>query len=275
MADSTSRPQKLGELLIEAGALQPAQLEAALEQQKDYGRPLGMTLVRMGILDERLLVRTLATQLKLPVVELQGKRVNPEILELVPVDLAEKYRCLPLLVNGVGDAKVLYLGMEDPADREAVGEISSQIGMRVQVVLVSPTELDECIHRHYHWVSMDYERMADRLGDTGPTLASPDPDPRMDNLSLADAASMAAEELSFVEEPGVEEPVVEEPEVAEPLEFADSEESPVAEPEPQAAASAGNEPMLRAIAQLLIEKGVFSRDELVERLQAVMSKDDA
>ena len=270
MADSTSRPHKLGELLIEAGALQPAQLEAALEQQKDYGRPLGMTLVRMGILDEHLLVRTLATQLKLPVVELQGKRVNPEILELVPVDLAEKYRCLPLLVNGVGDAKVLYLGMEDPADREAVGEISSQIGMRVQVVLVSPTELDECIHRHYHWVSMDCERMADRLGDTGPTLTSPDPDPRMDNLSLADAASMAAEELSFVEEPGVEEP-----EVAEPLEFADSEESMMAEPEPQAAASPGNDPMLRAIAQLLIEKGVFSRDELVERLQAVMSKDDA
>lgn len=274
MSESHTTPRKLGELLIKTGAIQPDQLEAALEKQKLWGRPLGITLVRMGSIDEQTLVRTLATQLKLPVVQLQGKRVNPEVLELVPVDLSEKYRCLPLLVDGVGESKVLFLGMEDPADREAVAEISHQIGMRVEVVLVAPSELDECIHRHYHWASMDFGVGA-RLGEPGSSadreLSRPGPGSsqghgsRLEGMGLADSGSVADEELSFLEMPGESDPIL----------FAASEEFAPEAPQAPAPPSTGDDAMLRAIAQLLIEKGIFSRDELVKRLQAVMSAGDA
>ena len=49
---------KLGELLVMAGAIDQTQLGAALADQRQYGRPLGITLVRMGFLDEETLVRT-------------------------------------------------------------------------------------------------------------------------------------------------------------------------------------------------------------------------
>ena len=71
----------LGELLIAAGAIERDQLEVALAEQKNWGGPLGAALVRMGMLDEHTLIRALAGQLKLPVMKLDGKRVNSEILE--------------------------------------------------------------------------------------------------------------------------------------------------------------------------------------------------
>ena len=46
---------KLGELLVQAGAIDQTQLGAALSDQQQFGGPLGMTLVRMGFLDEEAL----------------------------------------------------------------------------------------------------------------------------------------------------------------------------------------------------------------------------
>ena len=97
--------QKLGDLLVASGTIDAAQLTAALGEQKSWGRPLGMTLVRMGFVDEDTLIHALASQLKLPIVKLAGKVVNQEVLDLVPIELAEKYRCLPLLLNDEGGQK--------------------------------------------------------------------------------------------------------------------------------------------------------------------------
>ena len=55
---------KLGQLLLGAEVITEGQLAAALDEQKQTGRPLGMTLVNMGSLDEETLVRTLARQLR-------------------------------------------------------------------------------------------------------------------------------------------------------------------------------------------------------------------
>jgi type IV pilus assembly protein PilB len=229
---------KLGELLVEAGAIDDAQLKSALGEQRQWGRPLGMTLVRMGFLDEDTLIHTLANQLKLPVVKLSGKQVNAEVLERVPIDLAEKHRCIPLLVNDEGGQQVLYLGMEDPADLDALDEISFRIGEKVRPVLVMPTELDEALKRHYHWAS-----------DAG-----------------REAASRDGSEA--------------EPEVVEVSSGVEPEASPVqADSEPaedRQAKQAAVQPdaILRALTQLLVEKGVITRDELVARVRAVVREND-
>ena len=69
--------QKLGDLLVASGTIDAAQLTAALGEQKSWGRPLGMTLVRMGFVDEDTLIHALASQLKLPIVKLAGKGRQP------------------------------------------------------------------------------------------------------------------------------------------------------------------------------------------------------
>jgi type IV pilus assembly protein PilB len=229
---------KLGELLVQAGAIDEAQLKSALGEQRQWGRPLGMTLVRMGFLEEDTLVQTLASQLKMPVVKLTGKQVSPEVLERLPVELAEKHRCIPLLVNDEGGQAVLYLGMENPVDLEAIDDISFRLSEKVRPVLVAPTELEEALQRHYHWASY--------AGGAPDSPAAADGEPEV------------------VEKPSEDAPVVS-PSLAD---------SPSVEGDHAKQAAVPAEAILRALTQLLVEKGVITRNELVARVSAVMREDD-
>jgi hypothetical protein len=274
VSESKGKRIKLGQMLVAAGAIEPAQLTKALEEQKRNGGLLGMALVRLGFVDERAIVRALASQLNLPVVQLKGKQISSEVLELVPVDLVEKHRCLPLLVNEDGDARVLYLGMEDPSDPDVVAEICTLVGMNVQAVLVAPADLNDGIFRHYECAGFGTQPLQDSapLAASSPLQSSTfapgmnSIDPNADDMEPTCLDDFGPEP-SFV---GLDELGSEESEG--PLEF---EESPALAPDKPAekstGASASSDALLRAIAQLLVEKGVFTREELVKQLRA-MSK---
>jgi hypothetical protein len=91
-------------------------------------------------------------------------------------------------------------------------------------------------------------------------------DPNADDMESSDLDDFGPEP-SFV---GLDELGSDDPDG--PLEFKDSPALPADRPtEKIRGASASSDAMLRAIAQLLVEKGVFTRDELVKQLQA-MSK---
>jgi MshEN domain len=140
---------KIGELLLAAGAINKVQLGAALADQRNFGRPLGSVLVQMGYLDEETLIRTLGDQLDLPVAWLRGTWVDPEVIDLVPAKLALKHRVLPLAEVLSDTGKLLYIGMQDPHDLEALDAIRFKVGHKIQPVLVPQSELDDALKRHY------------------------------------------------------------------------------------------------------------------------------
>ncbi len=140
---------KVGEILLRAGVIDQMQLNAALGEQTRWGRRLGVTLIKLGFLEERDLVRALASQLSLPVASLEGKRIHPDILALVPASIAEEHSVIPLFTkeeNGMGQ---LFLGMEDPSNLAVLDDLSFRTGLEVRPVMVGPSELAEAIDRAY------------------------------------------------------------------------------------------------------------------------------
>lgn len=140
---------RIGEILVNAGVIDQHQLNAALGEQRRWGRPIGQTLVKMGLVEERDLVRALASQLSLPVASLDGKRIGPEVLALVPADVAEQRMVLPLFVKKAGRRTTLYLAMEDPGDLAVLDDLAFRTGFQVKPVMMSPSELCEGIDRYY------------------------------------------------------------------------------------------------------------------------------
>jgi len=148
---------KIGELLVAAGVIEPDVLEMALEKQRmQGGGRLGGILVRMGALDEELLVRTVARQLELPVAWLRGKQVKPEVLAQLPREIALRHRCLPVMIDRKGP-ETLLVAMEDPSDTTALDEVAIAAGRPVRVVLAAPSELDDALARHYPGASLQEE----------------------------------------------------------------------------------------------------------------------
>jgi len=141
---------RVGEILVQAGVIDQMQLSSALGEQSRWGRRLGVTLIKMGMVEERDLVRALAKQLNLPVASLAGKRISDEVIALVPTRVASEHGVIPLfLKKQEGRTTQLFLGMEDPSNLAVLDDLSFRTGMEIHPVMVGPSELGEAVDRYY------------------------------------------------------------------------------------------------------------------------------
>ncbi len=137
--------KRLGELLIRENVLTPADLEKAKEDQRKNGGRLSEALVRLGLVDEKDLVRTLSKQYGVPTVDLANFEVDPEVTKLVPEDLVQKYRIIP--INRVGST--LIVAVDDPSNMFALDDVKFLTGYNVEMVLAAPSAIKEAIDRYY------------------------------------------------------------------------------------------------------------------------------
>ncbi len=144
-----SQTKKLGELLIEAGLLDESHLRTALSDQTQWGRMLGITLGKLGFLAEVDLLCVLSQQFGHPFIDIDGKEIEPEVLELVPYDMSLEKRCVPLLVKPAKPRDELYLGVYDPTALGLIDDISFRTSMKVIPVLVADGHLQEAIDVNY------------------------------------------------------------------------------------------------------------------------------
>ncbi len=149
MALPKKAEQRLGELLIEAGALSPEELEQALAERARRGlsgRPLGKFLVEAGYVREKDVLQALGRQFNLAVLDLDDVEIQPELLEDVPEEICRRYGVLPLFA--VGDE--VTVAVSDPSQIEAVDLIAGFLKRPVQPVLVSETQVAQAIRSAYH-----------------------------------------------------------------------------------------------------------------------------
>ncbi len=144
-----SEKPRVGEILVQAGVIDEMQLSSALGEQSRWGRRLGLTLIKMGMVEEGHLVRALAVQLDLPVASLAGKRIADDVIALVPMRTASEHGGIPLFVKKEGRTMRLFLGMEDPSNLAVLDDLSFRTGMEIHPVLIGPSELGEAIDRYY------------------------------------------------------------------------------------------------------------------------------
>ncbi|MBI5014775.1 MAG: type IV-A pilus assembly ATPase PilB [Deltaproteobacteria bacterium] len=137
--------KKLGELLIRENYVTLADLERAKEDQRKNGGRLGESLVRLKLLREQDLVSLLSKQYGVPAMNLENFDVDSEVVKLVPVDLVQKYRLIP--VNRVGST--LIVAVEDPSNMFAVDDIKFITGYNVEVVVAASSAIKASIDKYY------------------------------------------------------------------------------------------------------------------------------
>ncbi|GGI08835.1 GspE/PulE family protein [Egicoccus halophilus] len=93
------RRLRIGEVLVEAGALTADQVAHALHRKEPDER-LGDTVVRLGMCTEADVADAVASRLNLPRVDVLVTRPTREALDQVPVELAEQFGLLPLSFDG-------------------------------------------------------------------------------------------------------------------------------------------------------------------------------
>lgn len=129
--------RKLGEFLIDDGALTPRQLQEALRSQRIFGGSLGTHLIELGLVPEDKLVAALAQIHSVPAASRQEVfGAPPEVVALLSADFAKRHRAVPFRV----DDEDLYLAMQNPADSLAIHEAAFLTGFNV-IPAVTPEKV--------------------------------------------------------------------------------------------------------------------------------------
>ncbi len=137
--------KQLGELLLEQGIINQAQLDQALTAQREKGGLIGEILLEFGFVKEADIAQSLTAQYGFPFLSLGNYEVNPEIAGLIPSNLARKYLLLP--IDKIGSN--LTLAMSNPLNMQAVDDVELLSGCSVQTFVSTSSDIKKAIDRYY------------------------------------------------------------------------------------------------------------------------------
>jgi type IV pilus assembly protein PilB len=147
-------------LLIAEGLITEAQLDDAIAEQADTGKPLGRLLIEHGIITEAELVRTLANQVGLEFIDLADRVVDPSVASLVSEGLARRYQAIPVAFE---DNRLL-VAMADPSNVFAVDDIRAMTGSEVKTVVATASQILEAID-HLYRIDGDVDAVVQAAAD--------------------------------------------------------------------------------------------------------------
>src|SRR6516165_7675004 len=126
---SSDEKRPLGKILLQRKLVSAQELETALQAQKRSGasEPLASRLVDEGTVREVDALRALSEQHGVPGIDLTQIAIVLEHLDLVPRELAETNRILPVLVRG----DRILLATADPHEKRTVDELEFVTGKKV------------------------------------------------------------------------------------------------------------------------------------------------
>ncbi|MEZ4388353.1 MAG: type IV-A pilus assembly ATPase PilB [Candidatus Krumholzibacteriia bacterium] len=136
---------KIAARLLEAAVINEAQIEQAKERQKADGGSLGLALMRIGAVEEKVYTQFLGQVYNLPVVDLDQAAISTDCIELIPADVASKFQVLPVERRG----RILTVAMANPANIFAIDDIKFITSLDVQPVVASEVAIKRAIDRYY------------------------------------------------------------------------------------------------------------------------------
>jgi type IV pilus assembly protein PilB len=221
--------KKIGDILKEAGLIDEFQLESALSHQRNWGGKLGSIIVELGFVQEPELARVLAEKLHLPYVNLFDPEIPETITSLIKPEIARKYHVIPVRREG----KTIVLAMADPMDLEAMDSIRFATGSNIKPALAMGSEIADAIKKYY-----EHEQVAHKV----PAAAA-------NKESSGKMELIRGSELNMPKGP--------ETDAASPI---------LAKEDAAQQMQADTKVRLDALITLLIEKGLVTREELVNMI---------
>ncbi len=135
----------LGEILVGEGLVSEEQLQLALsEQRKNRKLPLGQMLVEQGLITQNQIQQCIAKKLGIPFVDLNKYQIDENVLKLVPKELINKYKILPLHTY----ENKLVLAMENPMQWEPLEAVRFFTNLNIEPVIASQVDLQRAINQY-------------------------------------------------------------------------------------------------------------------------------
>jgi type IV pilus assembly protein PilB len=229
--------KKLGELLLSEGLIDEIQLSSAIGHQRNWGGKLGSTLIELGFISEDEIARALERQLRQNCLSDKDLVPEEEAMKVLSGQECLDKDVMPLRIEG----SVLVLAMSNPYDLTVIDELGFKLGKRIRAMLAVESSIKRAVKKYYFG---EVEGRTYR-----PKAPSPGGGEDMEVIHYGQRQELKPEPAATAE------PAEEPKEPKQPKKV-----------EPSA------EIVSKALAYLLIEKGIIKRDELIEKMKTLHDK---
>jgi type IV pilus assembly protein PilB len=130
---------RLGELLVRENLISVTQLRSAQDDQRKSGHRLGYSLTKLGYIQENDLTTFMSKQYGVPSINLADFEFDPEVIKLVPEDVARKHQVIPVSRTGA----TLTVAMSDPSNILAIDDLKFLTGYNIEIVVASEVAIEE------------------------------------------------------------------------------------------------------------------------------------
>lgn len=165
------------EILLSGGTITHDQLSDALRWQRSHpDEDVGSILLARGIVNEAQLLAAYAQRLDVPFVEKDLVVKRPEVLKLVPENLARRYGIMPV---DISNNKIL-VAISDPDDMSVIEDVKMSSRMDASIVLASAENIQSAIERYYRNAELFYREEQEEVQTV--SFVSDDTAKKMDEI---------------------------------------------------------------------------------------------
>ncbi len=169
---------RIGELLIEEGAVTQEELARAIADGGIRGTPLAALLEQTPHVRRADLAAFLAADFRIPQIEdLRRIEIRPDVARLIPEELARKHEMLPVAKLG----GLLCVAKSNYFNRAAIQELRNVVDIKVKVLQADEEQVRAAIDRAYKNRPGDLPPPASARAQKPPTVRrvfAPTPAPR-------------------------------------------------------------------------------------------------
>ena len=137
--------KKIGQILVEEKLLTEEQVQQALVESKNFGLPLGSTLVKLGYITIKQLKDALAAQMQINMAQEDQLASLPDAITCLSDDFVLEHKVIPLSYN----SKTLTVGMVNPKDTDTINKIIGMTGLKPAILMVTSLEYERYVEQYY------------------------------------------------------------------------------------------------------------------------------
>ncbi|MFH1420049.1 MAG: ATPase, T2SS/T4P/T4SS family [Planctomycetota bacterium] len=137
----------LGRILIKMRKVDRQQVHEALAVQKAKRGPIGQILIDLGHIQDTDLQFALAAQIGMEPANLDAIDVPNEVIKLVPNQMANTYRIIPVAFEEA--AGTLSVAMSSPDNFQATDDLRKLLGFSIKPMIASDDQISVALGRYY------------------------------------------------------------------------------------------------------------------------------
>jgi type IV pilus assembly protein PilB len=139
--------RRLGRVLTKQGKVTRDQVQEALSLQAAKQQPVGQLLVQLGYVSDDDVNMALAAQQGMDIVDLEDYDLKPEVLSMIPAEMANAYHVLPLQHDA--SSNKLTVALKNAENFRALDDLRLLMGYRVEAVVAPSEQVEKAIQQHY------------------------------------------------------------------------------------------------------------------------------